>query len=160
MNFKTTFSLLILLLLETSCSNQKRLQLGTKINENLNGKTKIFSPTGAILELKEIKYKNISYKLGISKNKEIQYISTIDTKFKIQGLKINDEISEYFNDAKMIHIRGWGYYIKINSEWYAAFNFRTKPIKTSKIEWFFKYDFGESKPITKEFLENSLKDNN
>lgn len=160
MNLKITIFLLILLSFKTSCNNQKILQLGTKVNENSNGKTKIFIPNGSIKDLKEIKHKGILYKLGISKTREIQYISTCDTKLKIKGLKINDEISKIFDETKINHIRGWGYYIKINSEWYTGFNFKIKPTKSSRIEWFFKYDFPDSKMITKELLENSLKDNN
>lgn len=129
-----------------SCCPQNKFQLGAQINGDISSRNKIMIPSGALLDVKEIHYKNISYTLAISENKKIKYISTKDSKFSVEKLKINDDISKIFDETKIKYIPGWGYYMKVNSEWYAGLDFRMKPTKSSKIGWFFKYEFSEPNP--------------
>ena len=46
-----------------------------------------------------------------------------------------------YNNREIGYIPGWGYYIEIESGWYAGFDSKTKPNEESRILWFFKYNF-------------------
>ena len=84
----------------------------------------------------------------MSNDNTIVFISTNDSTFSINDIKIGDCISS-FCDINKIDFQidnknftpGWGYYIPINNEWFVALDFKEKPDKNSKVQFFFKYSF-------------------
>lgn len=133
------FSISVLIL---SCST-------SSIIENYNGnkvvdERRILIPSGALINTADIIENDIKYTLGLTSNNEIKYVSTNDTKFKIEGLSVNMELSNIESHEELRHIKGWGYFIKTNSDWYAAFDFKERPNSNSKIQFFFKYKFAKS----------------
>jgi len=131
------------LLVFFSCSSQKSINLGYKMNENSQSTSKILIPSGALVDAVTSQYNNNSFTIGVNDNKTVVYISTIDPNFEIKGFKINDDISKIFESSKVHYTIGWGYYIKIDSDWYAGFDISSKPNKNSKIQWLFNYKFSE-----------------
>lgn len=126
-----------------SCKAQKGINIGSKIEQNMKGNSKILIPSGALVNSVTYLYNNNSFTLGINDDNSLVYISTVDPNFKIEGFKINDDISKIYENSKVKYAIGWGYYIQIDSDWYAGFDINSKPTKLSKIQWFFKYRFIE-----------------
>ena len=109
---------------------------GTKANEG------VLIPSGALVNSFPLVENNIEYTVGVN-NDKIIYISTADKNFRINNLKINDLLPESYFNREWGYIPGWGYYVEIESGWYAGFDFQTKPDKESRIQWFFKFDFNK-----------------
>lgn len=126
-----------------SCSAQKKINLGSKMEKKEQSSSKILIPSGALMNSFSSKYNNNTFIFGVNKDETVVYISTVDPLFEIEGFKINDDISKIFESSQVNYIVGWGYYLKINSEWFAGFDINTKPTKNTKIQWFFKYKFTE-----------------
>jgi hypothetical protein len=126
-----------------SCVSKKYLTLNSTIKETKADSTFIFVPNGALIKSFSIIKKNIKYIIGISFNNRLIYIGTTNENFIINGLKINDQLPECYFDKEWGYSAGWGYYIEIESGWYAGFDFQTKPNEESRIQWFFKFDFNK-----------------
>lgn len=124
-----------------SCSPIEQLALNSIVKETKINNTFEFLPNGALIKSFSIIEKNIEYTVGVSSNNRIIYISTRDENFTIYGLKINNQLPESYFDKTLEYRAGWGYYIEIDSGWYAGFDFQTKPNIESKIQWFFQFDF-------------------
>ena len=133
-----------LLLMVFSCSTINYLDLNSKIKEEGHSVSRIFIPSGALVNSFDYVDNGIKYNIGISSQGKIIYISTTDEKFDIDGIKINSKLPEEYWYRKLEHISGWGYYLKIDSEWFAGFDFQTRPNEESEVEWIFKYDFNEA----------------
>ena len=101
----------------------------------------ILIPYNNLIKGINVLYDGIEYTLGISDNKTIVFISTNDKHFSVNGFKVGDEIS------KAQTIPGWGNYVKVNEEWYAAWMpmNNNENEKKGKIQWFFKFDFETDK---------------
>ena len=136
--------LLLVSIMFLSCSTKNYLELNSIIKEK---KTKtsneyVLLPNNDWAKSFYIIEKNIEYTIGVSKEHKIIFISTIDEKFTVKGLKVNDKLPELYFDREFHYTPGWGYYIEIEkSGWFAAFDFQTKPNLESRIEGFFKSDF-------------------
>ncbi|WP_316634375.1 hypothetical protein [uncultured Flavobacterium sp.] len=128
-----------------SCATVSHLNLGSKV-QTQNSSDKILIPSGALVPEKKVSIKNIKYSLGISNN-EVIYVSTSDKAFQIDDSRIGNIIGMKVMNAKLIP--GWGYYVKLENDWYAGINFKEKITANSKIEWFFKYKFNESTNVFK-----------
>jgi hypothetical protein len=145
---KSTF-LTIILFCFYACSPKYDLILGSSyVHQNNVNQSKILIPSGSLYESDFIKHKGGSYNIAINKNEKIVYISTTDPRIYIDGLSIHNKLSDIYNNSgakknEVEYASGWGYYIKINSEWYAAFDYKSVPTGETKIGWFFKYKFGE-----------------
>lgn len=125
-----------------SCSTGNHLSLDTKLIDQKKNNEKILLPSGEPANSTSVIEKNIKYSVGLSSKSKIIFISTIDKNFNLNGLKVGNTLPfKYLTGNKIKYIPGWGYYIKIDSEWFAGFDFQIKPDKDSKIGWFFKYDF-------------------
>lgn len=97
----------------------------------------VLNPRNELVKSVNVLYKGIEYTLGISNSQTIEYISTSDKNFSINGFKVGDEIN------KTNTILGWGNYARINEEWYAAWMPMNNQVnaKMGIIQWFFMYDF-------------------
>lgn len=115
--------------------------LNSIVRDTKIGNTFEFMPNGTLVPSVSIDNNNIEYTIGLSPNNRIIYIGTRDKKFTINGLKINSPLPKSYFDGIFGYIIGWGYYKKIDSGWYAGFDFQTKPNEESKIQWFFQFDF-------------------
>ena len=146
-----TILLLLVSIICLSCSSMKDLTLGSKFRGTKASNGFIFIPNGSFINAFPVVMNNIEYKVGFLNN-TIIYIYTDDKNFTINNLKINDKLPESYNNREFVsipaynnreigYIPGWGYYIEIESGWYAGFDSKTKPNEESRIEWFFKYNF-------------------
>ncbi|BEH00164.1 hypothetical protein [Bacteroides sedimenti] len=129
-------------IMSLSCSSKKYLTLNSIVKETKANNTFFFVPNGALIKSFPIIEKNIEYTVGVLNNKAI-YIGTTDKNFTISGLKINDKLPESYFVGEWGYRAGWGYYIEIESGWYAGFDFKTKPNRDSRVQWFFKFDFNK-----------------
>lgn len=123
------------------CKGQEIICIGSRIEQNIAGTSKILIPSGALVNSIEYTHNNHIFTAGIRDDKSVIYISTVDPNFEIDGFKTNDEIFKIYESSQVECVLGWGYYIKIDSEWYAGFEINAKPTKFSKIKWLFKYTF-------------------
>ena len=125
----------------------QNIELGSKI-DTLESDSYIILPNNCLTKHITLKENGIKYNLGLSNDNTIVFISTNDSTFSINDIKIGDCISS-FCDINKIDFRidnknftpGWGYYIPINNEWFVALDFKEKPDKNSKVQFFFKYSF-------------------
>jgi hypothetical protein len=85
-------------------------------------------------------HNRIKYIVTLSENHLVHFISTWDSKFKTEGLKVGSFFSDIENadSSHVINYRGWGKVIKLNSGWNAVFDFKKPITKFSKIQFFFK----------------------
>lgn len=125
--------------LATEMDATHSLNLGELFNEKIDDKQGILLPYNQLTKSVDVLYNGIHYTLGLSDNNTIEYISTTDFRFSVNGLKVGDVIT------KTETIPGWGNFAKINEEWYAAWMPRSfdsdKEEKQGKIQWFFKFAF-------------------
>lgn len=82
---------------------------------------------------------------GAVKSGRIVFISTDDPDFVINGKSyVGMPLSSFKNRDRLKTSRGWGSYLEINDEWYAAFDFKELS-DTSKVIFVFKYAPPKSK---------------
>lgn len=101
--------------------------------------------SSAFYPYRKIKYRNIIYDIAIDKNK-IKFISTSDINFMTDdGFMIGDTVKKLKESgySEFNEMRGWGYWVKLESGWCAAFcegdACTDKELNIdSKIKWFFK----------------------
>jgi hypothetical protein len=139
---KIILLLLVSIMCLSSCSSKKYLTLKSKFRVTEANNTFIFIPNGALINSFPIVENNIEYTVGVLNN-IIIYIGTTDKNFTISNLKINDLLPESYFNREWGYSTGWGYYIEIESGWYAGFDFQTKPDEESRIQWFFKFNFNK-----------------
>ncbi|NLL29245.1 MAG: hypothetical protein GX259_10665 [Bacteroidales bacterium] len=139
---KIILLLLVSIMCLSSCSSKKYLTLKSKFRVTEANNTFIFIPNGALINSFLIVENNIEYTVGVLNN-IIIYIGTTDKNFTIGNLKINDLLPESYFNREWGYSTGWGYYIEIESGWYAGFDFQTKPNEESRIQWFFKFNFNK-----------------
>lgn len=123
-----------------SCSSMNHLPLISTQRKTRAESTYIFLPSGAIVESFQVVENQIEYSVGIS-NGRIVYIATDDNNFTINGLKINDRLPQSYLKREWGFRPGWGYYIEIESGWYACLDFSKHPDEESRIQFFFQFDF-------------------
>lgn len=70
-------------------------------------------------------------------------MSTADPNFEVGGFRINDSLLKNFQASDIKLIIGWGYYKKIDSNWFAGFDVGATPNEHSKIKWFFQYKISD-----------------
>ncbi len=96
--------------------------------------------------LYKIKYNRIKYNYGVNRQGIIDYIDTVDPKFKTQeGFSLSTTLREILDKTgfELIKEVGWAYYIKLKLGWNAAFIVgRTCtekfPNDNDKVKFFFK----------------------
>jgi len=103
-------------------------------------KSVIYTPVG-FNDLATVELEGIKYNLGLDNAKKILYIQSSDPNFTVEGLKTGDPVGSFYKQDKINLIRGWGYFVPINSKWYAAMDFKEEPTQDSPILFFFQYDF-------------------
>jgi hypothetical protein len=147
---------LLLILVLISCKSSQ-INLGDEII--IISEAKYYLPTLSFHNYKKIELKNIEYIVAVGDINNVIYISTKDEKFKTSKLNMNSTLKEIpdFKDS-LISDSPWGtYYIRVNKDWHAGFNNKTKPDENSKIGWFFKYDFKKREGISELKFKELLK---
>lgn len=139
---KIIIVLLVSIMCLSSCSSKEYLTLESKFKGTKANNTFILIPNGAVINSFPIVENNIEFSVGVLNNKIID-ICTTDKNFTISNLKTNDQLPESYFNREWGYRPGWGYYIEIESGWYAGFDFQTKPDEKSRIQWFFKFDFNK-----------------
>ena len=82
---------------------------------------------------------------GAVKSGRIVFISTNDPDFVINGKRyVGVPLSSFKSRDKLVTSPGWGSYLEIDDEWYAAFDYKELS-DTSKVIFVFKYSPPKSK---------------
>ncbi len=129
----------IIITIVTSCSS-RQFSLDSHVVRSGAAKSMILIPTGALVESCDTIVNDTEFKIGILDNK-IVFVSTDDSKFSIDGYRINSTLPTGFFKNKLGYAPGWGYYAELDSGWYAGFDFSKKPTEETPIKFFFKFDF-------------------
>lgn len=125
----------------------QNIELDAKF-DTIKSDSYIILPNNCLTKHVTLEENGIKYNLGLSNANKIIFISTNDSIFSINNVRIGDSISSFCDIERIDFIidnknytPGWGYYIPINNEWFVAFDFKKKPDKNSTIQFFFKYRF-------------------
>lgn len=119
----------------------QNIELGSKI-DFIGTDRYIILPNNCLTKYVALEENGIKYNLGISNDDKIVFISTNDSTFSINDVKIGDCIPSFcdienfdFQIDNKNYTPGWGYYIPINDEWFAALDFKKNQIKTQKFNF-------------------------
>jgi len=127
------------ILLAVNCSAQEMPKIGdTWTGATNSGKLYVFPPYSLQDRIK-FTVDSIQFNGAVTEDKEIIFVSTSDPDFTINGKKyIGLPFSYLENKADAITLLGWGSYVKINEEWYAAFDYKAPPTNSSRVAFVFK----------------------
>lgn len=136
---------LIAIVLLTFTSTVNSLDLGDSLPENseyLYIKLKL-GPSG-FFDLYSATEKGIEYSISIDENKRINYLSSNSPKFSVFDIHIGDSIEAVKDkyDHDLIEDRDLGFYIYLDSGWYADFSdydVKSRTVRNAgKVTSFFK----------------------
>lgn len=146
---------MILLTIIISCKSVN-LTLGEKYSskKGVRNIEKIFLPNNTYANSFDVVNNDILFKIGLNEESEIIFITTKDLNFKTNGFKIDDEIGKELNKKEKEKIEGWGQFILLDTGWYVGFDDKEIVNENSKIKWFFKFNFKQSKSNAKLKLTN------
>lgn len=118
------------------CSAQQIPEIGETWAGEVRSREKLYvMPPYGIEDKIVFQVDNIEFS-GAVKDKKIVFISTANPDFLINGKKyIGKPLSSFENRDEVVTVKGWGYYLKIDDEWYAGFDHRN----SSKVSFVFKY---------------------
>ena len=121
-------------------SQQKPLTLGSTVENLEKSQSRVLIPNNDLVESHDVMVDGVNYTIGIRDGK-IVYIGTSDERFTVDNLQVGALISRDLLGRELGYTPGWGYYIKMDSGWYAGLDFSKKPTEGTPIQFFFKYDF-------------------
>ena len=116
-------------------------------------KTFTVTPINDIIPCYEAKINGVKFSIGIDDYRESLFITTNDANFEIDDKPIiGRQLSSFQNKSNFKLARGWGYYLKINEDWYVAFKYdddkdksdnelENKLDEDSKVMFAFQYNF-------------------
>ena len=91
------------------------------------------SPNLNLIDSYQSKIDGIEFSIAIDTYKKKLFVRTRDPKFKLNGKSvIGRALSSFENKADIKLRRGWGYYLKLDEYWYAAFPWVEKRIGIGK----------------------------
>ncbi|QEC52994.1 hypothetical protein EDD80_105215 [Anseongella ginsenosidimutans] len=119
----------------------------------------ILAPTSSIVPMYETVISDTHYRIAVDDYVKRLYISCNDPNFKIDGKPVIDRpLSSFKNKDEAKLIMGWGHYLMMDDNWYAAFDFKDLN-DDSKVWSVFQYDMGKDQKKLeqgkKERLQNS-----
>ena len=147
MIYKAIISL-CLLLIATSCLSSN-VNLSSPLPKNaVKLKHGLLTSSSSINSEAYTVYENgIKYVISVDKNKEINYISTMDKNFMSpEGIRVGNSLQQVLNvaDSKNINKEfGWAFFVKLPSGWSVAFT-QGKTVTEGKlkniaeVKWLFK----------------------
>ena len=133
---------IMLFMCSLCCSAQKYYRLGDTAIVT-NNHSKIFIPSGAMVGIKEVNMNNINYTFGVNDSNKIVYILTVDPLFLINKVHVGSKFNSLSTKDSTNYRPGWGYYVAIGENWYAAFDFKQKPTSESTVLFLFQYAFNK-----------------
>ena len=136
------YLLVAILLLSQSCTTVKAPILGQKIYLGDIDKS-VLTPDNNLVPAFDTTFNNITYTVGVANN-TIIFVSTNDPDFHLDNMKIGGYVKNKYKESDIMKRTGWGRFIKLNDDWYAATSSQTKN-DDFIIEWFFKYNFDRNK---------------
>lgn len=120
--------IILFVLTHTACSFANGQKV-TKPDKNFM----ILTPQNNIIKAYKTMINGINFMIAVEDIHNSLYISTSDQKFRLGDSTIIGRPLESFKNKKEIKlIRGWGHYLKIDNQWYAAFDWK-KVSDTSKV---------------------------
>lgn len=109
------------------------------------------TPYSDILTVYPTKIDGINFSFGVDGYRKKLMIETNDPNFKLNGKPvIGRTLSSFENKADIKFMKGWGYYLKLDEYWYAAFPWVEKRIgigKDSKV----LYEIGDDSKVVSVF---------
>lgn len=146
MNRPLLFILLIItnMCLLVSCSS--RINCNLRLHQKVKDKpinTYILTPINNLIPSFDTVCNHITYNIGTCHNK-IVLISTSDTTFIFDKMKVGQPLSKKYKSHEIKLIKGWGRYVRLDKGWYAGESFPKDENKNNEefiIDFFFKYDF-------------------
>ena len=103
----------------------------------------VLTPDNNFVPAFDTTFNNITYTVGVANN-TIIFVSTNDPDFHLDNMKIGGYVKNKYKESDIMKRTGWGRFIKLNDDWYAATSSQTKN-DDFIIEWFFKYNFDRNK---------------
>lgn len=99
----------------------------------------MLTPYNDIVPTYETKINGIEFSIGVDEYRKKLFVLTNDQSFKLEGnLVIGRPLSSFKNKADIKLMKGWGYYLKIDEYWYAAFHWKDIG-DDSKVVFVFQY---------------------
>ena len=96
-------------------------------------KTFTVTPINDIISCYEASINGVKFSIGIDDYHDSLFITTNDENFKIDDKPIiGRQLSSFQNNSNLKLARGWGYYLKVNEDWYVAFKYDEKKDKSNK----------------------------
>lgn len=127
----------VFMVAQISCFSQ--IKLGDSLNMRIIRKQVILVSPNQLDNGYLVEKENITYSICVNSSNKIYFISTDDSNFSFQGLRIGTPFRKIKNITNQYSINGWGYVVENKDEW--KYLFDTVKIKSkSKIALFFKYD--------------------
>lgn len=165
-----SFIILILLFMILSCSHIDKSQINSSVELNLNIDTfklvqlpnigevvnesirktstnaQIHINSSQCSSFANVYFRNAVFELAWDKDNKLVYISTSDTNFITEeNIRINMTLKDIrkTQNSEILKMQGWGFYVKLNSGWNAAFcvdNTCTGRdiFDSDKVKWIFK----------------------
>ncbi len=121
-------------------SQQNTLALGSLVENLEKSQSRVLLPNNDLVESHDIMMDGVNYTIGF-RDCKIVYVGTSDEKFTVDNLRVGAPLSRDLLDRELGYTPGWGYYIKMDSGWYAGFDFSKIPKAGTPIQFFFKFDF-------------------
>lgn len=88
----------------------------------------------------ETKIDEIKFNIGVDQYRKKLYISTNDSNFKLKGEPIiGRTLSSFKNKTDIKLMQGWGYSLKIDDYWCAAFRLQDKGSDDSIVVFVYQY---------------------
>lgn len=109
-----------------------------------NNKVSLLGPYNRIIPSYKTKINGIEFSVEVDDRRNSLYISTFDPEFRIKNEKIiGRPLSSFKNKNDLRTMRGWGSFLKIDKNWYAAFDWKKRK-DDSKVLFVFQYKFDSS----------------
>lgn len=98
------------------------------------------SPDLNLVDSYKSKIDGIEFSIAIDTYKKKLFVVTRDPKFKLNGKSvIGRTLSSFENKAEIKLMRGKGYCLKLDEDWYAGFSLQEKGADDSKVTFVFQY---------------------
>lgn len=154
--------LITVFVLICSCKgNLQKVELGDYlITTVIDNSESLINPRSDIVTSYKYTLDDIDYRLSLDSQNKINFISTFDRKLVLEdGVKVGSFFKD-LKSEKIEYLRGWGYYTKVTSKWFAYISSKETPNDTMKVKALFQYnDFPKksSDSIKLDFSGNRLK---
>lgn len=98
------------------------------------------TPYSDIIPSYEVNIDGVKFSVGVDEYRKKLFLQTNDKNFKLKGESvIGRTLSSFENKADIKLMQGWGYYLKLDEDWYAAFRLNEIGNDNSIVRFVFQY---------------------